>query len=84
MIDTSKDGGPAFPQTFMLEGDQVHCFGISIRDYFAAKAMQGLLANPNVIGYNPNTGWALVNCDTKDIAAFARMQADDMILERAK
>ena len=38
MIDTSKDGGPAFPQTFMLEGDEVHCFGISIRDYFAAHA----------------------------------------------
>ena len=38
---TIKDGGPAFP----LATDGGHfCEGISTRDYFAAKAMQGMLA----------------------------------------
>ena len=33
---------PAFPNASDLHG---HCCGISVRDYFAAKAMQGLLAD---------------------------------------
>lgn len=43
-----NDGGPAFPQ---LELDQstgnIHTqhFGMTLRDYFAAKAMQGICAN---------------------------------------
>lgn len=36
---TDKTGGPAFPQ------NQVHVGqGMTLRDYFAAKVMQGLLA----------------------------------------
>ena len=31
-----------FPQTV----GNVHCFGMMLRDYFAAKAMQVLFANP--------------------------------------
>lgn len=34
------DGGPAFPST--------DTSGMSLRDYFAAKAMQGMLANPKL------------------------------------
>ena len=47
MIDTT--GGPAFPlhnhgaQTLGL-----HVTGMTLRDYYAAKAMQGLLANPKL------------------------------------
>jgi hypothetical protein len=38
-----KDGGPAFP-TLMKAGDlAVSEGGASLRDYFAAKALQGLL-----------------------------------------
>ena len=39
-----KDGGPAFPRPYSERGDDA-CeaqLGISLRDYFAAKAMQGL------------------------------------------
>ena len=36
MNDTTKDGGPAFPTPFVP--------GMTLRDYFAAKAMQGLIA----------------------------------------
>lgn len=39
----SKDtGGPAFP----AEKFAVH-FGMTLRDYFAAKALQGMLARPH-------------------------------------
>lgn len=36
------NGGPAFPQKEPLSNDW---HGMSLRDYFAAKAMQGMLAN---------------------------------------
>ena len=40
---TVKDnGGPAFP----VPADTWSLTGMSLRDYFAAKAMQGMLSNP--------------------------------------
>lgn len=37
---------PAFPQERVLpDGSHEECEGLSVRDYFAAKAMQGLLAS---------------------------------------
>ena len=41
---SDKDGGPAFPST--ISDDSLHVGGMSLRDYFAAKAMQGLMASP--------------------------------------
>ena len=38
-------GGPAFPNEVALNTWQRG--GMTLRDYFAAKAMQGALANPN-------------------------------------
>jgi hypothetical protein len=38
------DGGPAFPTEESLGDDRE---GMSLRDYFAAKALQGLLAAPD-------------------------------------
>ena len=46
---TLNDGGPAFPSTII--DDSLHVGGMSLRDYFAAKAMQGLLA-AQVHGFN--------------------------------
>jgi hypothetical protein len=43
-----KDGGEAFPSH--PQADVQYNFiahGMSLRDYFAAKALQGLLADPN-------------------------------------
>lgn len=38
-------GGPAFPQTRTLPcGSHEECEGLTLRDYFAAQAMQALLA----------------------------------------
>jgi hypothetical protein len=40
-------GGPAFPHSYEVMPDrELHTyFGMTLRDYFAAKAMQGMLAN---------------------------------------
>ena len=40
-MSTIEDGGPAFP---VGSGDMRDPAGMTLRDYFAAKAMQGLLA----------------------------------------
>jgi hypothetical protein len=40
---------PAFPQIRTLpDGSHEECEGLTMRDYFAAKALQGLLANPKL------------------------------------
>ena len=42
---TNKDtGGPAFPVTGELQ--HIHNSGMTLRDYFAAKAMQAAATNP--------------------------------------
>ena len=62
MADTqSKDGGPAFPRTgdaVSAENRQFDLDGMSLRDYFAAKAMQSLISldfddmSPNAVSYD--------------------------------
>ena len=42
-MSNTNTGGPAFPTpTHNLQND-----GMTLRDYFAAKAMQGMLADPD-------------------------------------
>lgn len=41
-----NDGGPAFPQILGERYEPMSTEGMSLRDYFAAKAMQGMLSNP--------------------------------------
>jgi hypothetical protein len=39
-------GGPAFPHEYKYGDGTAHrCDGMTLRDYFAAKAMQGMLAH---------------------------------------
>jgi hypothetical protein len=40
MAQEINDGGPAFPRDHMYEGHN----GMTLRDYFAAKALMGLLS----------------------------------------
>ena len=43
-MSNANTGGPAFPHHFQAGRDMVHeCEGMTLRDYFAAKAMQGLM-----------------------------------------
>lgn len=77
---SNKTGGPAFPQSGVCtpeinswDSDDFGGRGITMRDYFAAKAMQGWLAS-----YGPNDGQP--SPDT--IAAMAYRFADGMIKAR--
>ncbi len=48
-MNARRDGWPAFPVPMVpFEGGfvSVEFTGISLRDYFAAKALQGMLASP--------------------------------------
>lgn len=63
-----NDGGPAFP-IFPAHGN--HCDGITIRDYFAAKAMQAF-AMEYMVGH----------LSERDLAANAYTVADAMIAAR--
>jgi hypothetical protein len=49
-MSNTNTGGPAFPQTDRVVGalSIANSQGMTLRDYFAAKAMQGLLSNPKL------------------------------------
>lgn len=59
----------AFPFDEFPQGEP----GMLLRDYFAAKAMQGLASNPD---------WGSWNCEKTAAAAY--QYADAMLAERAK
>jgi hypothetical protein len=47
MTNESKDtGGPAFP---INVDSEMTCLGMTLRDYFAAKAMQAMLTSPEFL-----------------------------------
>lgn len=60
-MSTINDGGFAFPSP---EWSDAHGnispqeYGMSLRDYFAAKAMQGFAADPNAVWKNGAGGMA--------------------------
>jgi len=75
-----KTGGAAFPTPrFMVDDDSrilgfsIHTDGMSLRDYFAAKAMQAIITNHK-----------LEECDDFVVAANAYQLADFMLEERNK
>ena len=89
-MTTEKDGGPAFPTEVGPEGSgymiqtgnqQWSHPGMSLREFFAAKAMQGLLARG--IHYQTEGGRShksgLEECD---IAGHAYAMADAMLKAR--
>jgi hypothetical protein len=67
-----NDGGPAFPHTTQWDGitPAINYHGISIRDYFAAAALQGNLAGQSIdVGYYE--GKDIWNKAAKDAYAMA-------------
>lgn len=70
-MSTIDNGGPAFPST--ITDDSLHVGGMSLRDYFAAKAMQGLLSTD----LKPDV-------EDEDLAEVAYAIADAMIQERTR
>jgi hypothetical protein len=70
-----KDGGPAFPHPDYLHSGPD---GMTLRDYFAAKALAALINHPNKDGEN---------CGAKAVptlAKFAYEYADAMIKARGQ
>lgn len=77
---SKNTGGPAFPGSYTgNNGMPVWSNGMTLRDYFAAKAMQGIHANAHEdVGFNSiSGGW-------DQIAAYAYAQADAMLAARDK
>ena len=76
---------PAFPLAIGQRQTGPHEFeydvsdGMTIRQYYAAKALQGLCANPAVFAANPRSGWALVNAGESDLAVYCMSLADELI-----
>jgi len=74
----SKGKNPAFPAVDIVSGDnynsptQVYYTGMTLRDYFAAKAMQGFAADPNLEESFTET----------EIAKMAYRWANAMMIER--
>lgn len=70
---------PAFPTTQYANGISPSGFdsGMTLRDYFAAKAMQGLIINLDLRPNTPNIG--IVGMD---IGAFSYWMADAMMKAR--
>jgi hypothetical protein len=68
-MSNTKTGGPAFPteRPAMSEYGK----GMTLRDYFAAKALQGMVAS---------MGWQGGTCKT--VASVAYEMADAMLAER--
>jgi len=66
---SDKTGGPAFPRDAALESK-----GMTLRDYFAAKAMQSLLRANGLSITSPSAGG-----DNHSVARVAYAMADAML-----
>jgi len=55
MSESIWHGGPAFPMGYHPEGNSADQFGMTLRDYFAAKAIEALIIR----------GWGLENASVK-------------------
>jgi hypothetical protein len=72
MVSTKEAGGPAFPWCGDLNDCPTINLGMTLRDYFAAKAMQGLLASGIECGPD----------DVASVVASAYILADAMLKAR--
>lgn len=77
------DGGPAFPgeTEVLIDGGvrigRAQTPGMSLRDYFAANAMQGRMESANFSSMHSKT-------QARQVAEFAYMVADAMLVVRAQ
>lgn len=68
---SKSTGGPAFPVPGLHEDESFN--GMTLRDYFAAKALQGLCADPNT-----------ADAKRADLVAECYELADAMLAARVK
>lgn len=73
MSEAVKDGGPAFPEPFIYDPNRgesgvevcatdVGCGGMTLRDYFAAAAMTGLIAQSQGTAIGSDVGGGAIYC----------------------
>lgn len=69
-VDAGKE--PAFPVGANEYGGHGTCYGITVRDYLAAKAMQGICAHVDTWGLSSNTKIAAASYELADAMLAAR------------
>lgn len=72
---SKETGGPAFAASGHPGQQYIQQEGLSVRDYFAAKAINGILSDPDA---------GLLNDDLERYAGIAYRVADAMLAERSK
>ncbi len=86
-----KTGGAAFPTRDMVQRDEkgvmhgypISSAGMTLRDYFAAKALQGFLSSEYVSDFNKEIGSYRTDADIRrNLATNAYLYADAMIAAR--
>ena len=86
MTTERNDGGPAFPISIPGVGDN-GCGGMSLRDWFAGKALDSGVCRTSVPEYDLNRYFGPTRTDIRRaeiIAAEAYDIADAMLVERQK
>jgi hypothetical protein len=73
-MNTKNDGGPAFPTVDANRTEDYGTYGMTLRNYFAAKALQGCMAY-----YNPNRGDFHTNSQPDEVAKYCYEIADAML-----
>lgn len=75
-----------FPQGIKFKGDECGSYsgGMTLRDFFAAKIIQGFCANPAIFASNAMNGWQLVNCSEESLIKYAYRIADKALTERTQ
>lgn len=72
MSDTTNNGGPAFPASYYTDdGDWAKRDGMTLRDYFAAKAMQSYLLDKDRDSFTFEQ-WAQASYEMADAMLKAR------------
>lgn len=69
-VDAAKE--PAFPVGANEYGGHGTCFGVTVRDYFAAKAMQGICSHADTWGLISNEKIATASYELADAMLAAR------------
>ena len=78
MSNQTNNGGDAFPCTHSSWR------GMTLRDYFAAKAMQGLLSDTTTMGNISKDAKTLGVCSVKYVVSAAYDFADAMLAARGE
>lgn len=85
MKSFTECGGPAFPsKVTQADGSQIVYVGMTLLDYFAAKAMQAILSDAAGMSERIRLCSGNHNAALANVALNAFAMADAMLAERAK